>query len=305
MCNSENETIKYRKALSLMKKQKWSAASEQLEGLYEHHHKAAYVRKLAQALYMDHQYIRGMTYVWQAVNDFYLNKDSAFLALRLLLKSQYFIRARLFIANGPQEWRKEFTKRVKKEESFVEEHYRETINESLKKFYHIGDVPVSGQRNRLEEAYHLPLADFLNGARFVLRDPFTNPLVRANIIDVLREIGVNEQLTYCWLDGKEYHVVPAELQPIDTIEEVKAVRTIISERLENDNPQLYNAALQQFNLQVMFLVPRIAAVITVPTEWADYLIAHLTGSACQVSERVVKWQRQIMEQIEKLTFDKE
>lgn len=305
MCSNENETVKYRKALSLMKKQKWSAASEQLEELYGYHHKAVYVRKLAQALYLDHQYIRGMTYVWQAVGDFYLDKDSAFLALQLLLKSQYFIRARLFVANGPQKWRKEFTKQVKAEESFVEGHYQETINEELKKFYHIGDVPVSGQRNRLEEAYHLPLADFLNGARFVLRDPFTHPLVRANIIDVLREIGVSEELTYCWLDGREYRVVPAELQPIDTIKEVRAVRAAISERLENDNPQLYNAAFQQFNLQIMFLIPRIAAVITMPAEWADYLIAHLTGSSCQVPEKVIKWQQQIMEQIEKLTFDKE
>lgn len=302
---SGNEMAKYHKALKLMKEQKWSAASEQLEDLYEHHHKADYVRYLARTLYFDHQYVCGMTYVWQAADDFYLNQEWASLALQLLLKSQYFIRARLFVANGSQKWQKEFNKRVETAERYAEGRYQETINESLKKFYHIGDVPVSGQKMRLEEAYHLPLAKFLKGAQFVLRDPFTHPLVRANIIDVLREIGVNKQLTYYWLDGKEYQVNPAELQPIGAIQEVKAVRKVISDRLKNDNPQLYNAALQQFNLQLMLLVPRIGMIITSPMAWADYLIARLTGDTCQVSEEVIKWQQLITEQIEKLTFDKE
>lgn len=301
----KNNTTAYQKALELMGDQRWSEASALLEDLVAQKPEPEYVRSLVSSLSHDHQYMRAMDYLASDPTTFYHSLDWSKLAVTVFLASRYFISARLFVSGGPEKWRKKLTMTIATAEQVAEKEYTETIRQGLRRFYHLGDATVQNQQMRLREAYQLPLVTFLTGVKFVLRDPFVHSLVRANIIEVLRELKISESLTYYWLDKQEYQVIPAELPELENILAVKKVEQRLQERLANDNPSLYKAALQQLNLQLLFLMPRISKVITQPIQWADYLIATLNGQTLAgVPEEISSWQQLIMEKLEHLSTGK-
>lgn len=302
----KNNTTAYQKALKLIGDQRWSEASALLEDLVAQKPVPEYIRNLVSSLSHDHQYMRALDYIVSDPTAFYYSFDWSKLAVTIFLASQYYISARLFVVGGPEEWQRKLTMTIIAAEQDAEREYTETIRQGLRRFYHLGDATIRNQQIRLREAYQLPLATFLTGVKFVLRDPFVHPLVRANIIEVLRKLKITEPLTYYWLDKQEHQVIPAELPELKDILAVKETEQQLQKRLANDNPTLYKAALQQFNLQLLFLMPRISEVITQPIQWADYLIATLNGQTLAgKSEEVGKWQQLIMEQLEHLATGKE
>lgn len=284
-----------------MAAQKWSAASEVLTKIIQEKPMPVYLRSLVEALFNDHQYVEGMQYVLEHHTCFYHDRQSAELAVRVLLADQDFIDARLFIVGGPAKWLTFLEHLVKTGEDHALNDRPATIRQELRQFYHLGDLNPRQQEERLHDAFHLPLTTFLQGTQFVLRDPFVNPLVRADIIDILRKLRVKQEVTYAWLDGHEYQTRPSHLQSVEENQNLQKVKAIVKQQLANDDPIYYQMTDQQLKLQALLLYPRIDQVITEPKEWADCLIDTINGNDYQGNGQTREWQEKLRDEITKLT----
>ena len=291
---NKEQTQRFQQAKALVKQEKWGPAGDILDTLVEATADPAATRLLVRVLDADHQYVQALSNVLEDPTLFWADEASAKLAVRLMVQNQRFMLARLFIADGPAKWRPALTTIAEDGEKAAQASYQQTIQQRLKDFYHLGDGNLMEQRQRLRDAYDLPLASFLLGTRFVLRDPFVHYLIKADIIESLRRIGVDAQLSYLWIDNQEYQVNPATLAAQDEVAAVKAVRRAIAEQLGDTDAIRYQMASQQLDLQLMFLYPRAIAVITDPQEWATVLIQTLDGQQLGDENATQRWQRRLM-----------
>ncbi len=293
MMNKE-QAQRFQQARELVKQEKWGPAGDILDTLVEKTADPAATRLLVRVLDADHQYVQALSNVLEDPTLFWTDEASAKLAVRLMVQNQRFMLARLFIADGPTKWRPALTTIAEDGEKAAQASYQQTIQQRLKDFYHLGDGNLMEQRHRLSDAYDLPLASFLMGTRFVLRDPFVHYLIKADIIESLRRVGVDTQLSYLWIDNQEYEVNPAKLVDQDDAPAVKAVRQAIAKQLGDTDAIRYQMASQQLDLQLMFLYPRAAAVITDPQEWATVLMTTLDGQELGDANATQRWQRRLM-----------
>ncbi|WP_373842872.1 hypothetical protein [Limosilactobacillus sp.] len=296
----ERQKRQFRRAMILIRQQKWQAASNILGNLLAITNTPVIVKKQVLVLVHLHQYIQAQNLVFDQPTLFLGTQVDAKLALQVLLANQHFIKARLFITGAPQTWQTELKQLITDSEQAAELKYQATIKQTLQQFYHLGDGNIRQQRERLDNAYNLPLNDFLLGTRFVLRDPFVQPLIKSDILEKLRAIGVATSVTYLWLDNHEYQVIPAQLKASDDLPIVHAVRRTLRKRLANQDIMRYQLASQQFNLQIMFLFPRITTVITDPQRWVAVLLATINGQKIPTTDQAVKWQQLITTRINEL-----
>lgn len=296
----ERQKRQFRRAMVLIRQQKWQAASNILGNLLAITNTPVIVKKQVLVLVHLHQYVQAQNLVFDQPTLFLGTQVDAKLALQVLLANQHFIKARLFITGAPQTWQTELKQLITDSEQAAELKYQATIKQTLQQFYHLGDGNIRQQRERLDNAYNLPLNDFLLGTRFVLRDPFVQPLIKSDILEKLRAIGVATSVTYLWLDNHEYQVIPAQLKASDDLPIVHAVRRTLRKRLANQDIMRYQLASQQFNLQIMFLFPRITTVITDPQRWVAVLLATINGQKIPTTDQAVKWQQLITTRINEL-----
>jgi hypothetical protein len=296
----ERQKRQFRRAMVLIRQQKWQAASNILGNLLAIANTPVIVKKQVLVLVHLHQYVQAQNLVLDQPTLFLGTQVDAKLALQVLLANQHFIKARLFIAGAPQTWQTELKQLITDGEQAAELKYQATIKQTLQQFYHLGEGNIRQQRERLDNAYNLPLNDFLLGTRFVFRDPFVQPLIKSDILEKLRAIGVATSVTYLWLDNHEYQVIPAQLKASDDLPIVHAVRRILRKRLANQDIMRYQLASQQFNLQIMFLFPRITTVITDPQRWVAVLLATIDGQKIPTTDQTAKWQQLITTRINEL-----
>lgn len=297
----EQQREQYHQAQEHVKKQEWGRAADILNKLVEKTADPAVVRLLVRVLNEQHQYVQAFDNILETPEAFWENASAAELAVRVMGQCQRFMTARLFIANGPAEWRQHLSAIEGRAEAVAQDKYRQTIQQRLRDFCHLGDGDLVQQKRRLAVADELPLAAFLQGAKFVLRDPFVFPLVRSDIIESLRQIKLDENLTYLWIDNREYQVNPAKISAQDELPAVKEVRAVITHKLADYDAISYRMANQQFDLHMMFLFPRAEFIITDPQAWATGLLQTLNGKKLKGSTPTIRWQKLIMEKIAELS----
>ncbi len=88
----------------------------------------------------------------------------------------------------------------------------------------------------MQAAFKLPLNEFITGAKFLLRDPYTHPLVKSSLVELLSKLQVADPVTVYWLDKKEYTVVPADIQPLNYCQSLVKVKRLITEKCGKSKP---------------------------------------------------------------------
>ena len=275
---NKEQSEKYQKALHLMTEEKWLDGATLLEDLINELPNDDVSRHLVRAFYEARQYQRAFVYFIEQPLAFTETFNEARLAVRLMLHNQSYMAARQFIVELPTTWQNTLRRDVEETEMVAGQKYRATIHTLLRSFYHLGDCSLSEQQERLSEAQQLPLNDYLIGAQFLLRDPFTHELIKASIIDTLRQAAVNKVVTLRWIDKRDYQINPSRLQAIDDLLTVKELRQELNRRLGSKNPTQFQLASQELQLQLMILYPLIDEKITSPAEWIDYLIDTISGN---------------------------
>lgn len=296
---NEAQQAEYQHAKELIAQDRWQDAADVLEGLVNQVDNPEIGRLTVVTLYTAEQYTRACTYLYEYLDLMATNFDDARIAIDIFVQNELFILARQ-VVNSMPEWKEQLMPLIEKGEEKMQAEYQTTMQTRLRDFYHLGDYSLSEQQSRLQASFKLPLKEFVTGAKFLLRDPFTHPLVKSSLVELLCKLQVAESVVIYWLDKHEYEIVPTNLTPLKDSPLVIAGKREINQKLGNENPQLEQLAVQQFQLEVMFLYPRISAVITDVGEWTDELIARVNGQKSAKKTAVSEWQDRLAKMIDEL-----
>ena len=298
--DKEQET-QYQKAHQLLNDHRWLAAAAILEELINVAPNDTVMEKLVFALYQAKQYARAFAYFIEQPTVFIDNQRNVELAVHLLLHNQSYIVARLFIGELPLAWQDELNDLVATSEEQARDKYQTTIQTRLRSFYHLGDCSLGEQQERVSEAQQLPLKEYLTGAQFLLRDPFTHQLIKASLIDTLRQLGVRQKVVVRWLNGHEYIVVPATVPALDVMPVAQALHAELANRLGNRNPSELQLASQELQMELMILYPLVNEKITDVKAWVAYLIGKIRGEKVPVDPAIARLQDELGKIIDDLS----
>ena len=296
---NETQQDQYLQAQKLIAEEKWQEASDILEDLRNEVDDSEIGRLTIIALYHSQQYTRACTYLFEYLEVMFDSLSDAQIAIKILCQNELFVLARQVISSLSQ-WQEDLLTIVTMGEEKSRQEYQETLQTRLRDFYHLGDYSLEEQQSRLQAAFKLPLNEFITGAKFLLRDPYTHPLVKSSLVELLSKLQVADPVTVYWLDKKEYTVVPADIQPLNLLPVVSEGKRLITEKCGNQNPQTEKMAIQEFQLQVMFLYPRINQIIKDIDEWTDVLIARIEGKKVATNTVSSTWQERLGKQIDEL-----
>ena len=296
---NEAQQDKYLQAQKLVDEEQWQDASEILEGLVTEVDDSEVGRLTIIALYHTQQFTRACTYLFEYLEVMFDDFTDAQIAISILVQNELFILARQVISSLSQ-WQDELLSLVVAGEEKSRQEYQETLRARLRDFYHLGDYSLTEQQSRLQAAFKLPLNEFITGSKFLLRDPYTHPLVKSSLVELLCKLQVNDPVTIYWLDKTEYTVIPADLLPLNGLPIVAEGKRLISIKCGNQNPQTERLANQEFQLQVMFLYPRVEQTIVDIDEWINILIGRIEGKTIEEKSDAAKWQSRLGEQIDEL-----
>lgn len=296
---NEAQQQKYLQAQKLFANEKWQEASDTLEELVNELDQPELGRLLILALYHAKQYTRAGTYLFEYLEAMFTNFTDAQIAINILVQNELFIIARQVI-NSLGQWQTQLLPLVVAGEQKSQSRYQETLQTRLREFYHLGDYPLSEQQSRLQAAFKLPLNEFITGSKFLLRDPYTHPLVKSSLVEILCKLHVTDTVTIYWLDHQEYSLVPNDLLPLNELPVVKQGKELIADQCGNHNPQTEQLAIQEFQLQIMYLYPLVDQVIDNIDDWISALVARIEGKKQKTNPTIKQWQGRLAGLIDEL-----
>lgn len=286
------QVVKLRQIKERLKNQEWHQAAVQLEQLYQERHDDDINQLLVEALYMDSQFKLAYDYAIEKQTAYLATMDRFKLMINVLLKSNHLITARQFALRAPQPaWQQQAVAGIEQFEQNASETLMQTHRATLRKFYHLGDQPFAQQRQRFEQAAQLPLKDYLTGARFLLRDPFTHPLVRASLLQSLQQLHFQGPLTFLWIDDQEHQIQGDDLKRIDEDPVYQHLMAILADRIGQVDPVETQMLTQELALQTMLAYPLLDHVFVQPEEWVTMLIKQYRGedATAGISATAAHW----------------
>lgn len=245
------------------------------------------------AEYQDQQYLRARQIAEERAADYLKTLKDAELLINVEIADQQFMTARRQIAMVRQ-WQEQLLPLVEAGEQKAEATMMTSVKTRWREFYHLGDKSFREQQQRLLAASRLPLPYYLKGALFLLRDPFTNPLIRSSILETLQPLKIERQAKVYWLDEQEHELNLAQLQPIDSLPVAQQLRQMVETRYRDKDPVSYQTISRELNLQFIYLYPFLGLAIDEPKSW----LSALTSSGNMVQrdegvEKALRWQQRI------------
>ena len=250
-------------------------------------------RALVAAEYADHQFMTARRLAEEKVTAYLHQEGDARLLIKVEVADQQFMTARRQIAQLNR-WQKILLPLVQDAEKKAEATMNTSLRERWREFYHLGDNSFKEQQRRLAAANRLPLPYYLKGAIFLLRDPFTNSLIRASLLENLQPLKIERQVKVYWLDEEEHDYNLADLRPIDSLATVRKLRQLIKTKYADQDPVSLQTTQRELNLQLIYLYPFIDVAIEDPQSW----LTALTSSGQLINpdpavEKALRWQRLI------------
>ena len=283
----------FHQADQLLDQQHYHEAAQRFAAWYEEVDEFAINRQLVRALYEDQQYAEAAFYAVEHLNDYVTSKELMQLLINVELHAQAFVDVRVQL-NALPKWHDEFIGQVEQAENEFAAHYQTTLNSQLKQFYHLGDGSFAEQQRRFRAASHLPLKQYLIGAKFLVRDPFVNPLIRSSLMQMLQRLHLTGKIMIYWLDEREHLIDLAKLSDVESIPVVSQVEKMIKRDFSQQDPLSYQMFNQEFHLQLAYLYPLVELAIPDAGAWYQALTAY-SKSTDQDQDVVLakRWQNQI------------
>lgn len=299
---TQEQVKKLSEAKVLIEKQKWNNASSLLESLYEECMQDDINFLLVESLYMDHQYKSAYDYAIDNMTQ-YLNSLKLYkLMVNVCLESRHVIKAHQFSLMTDQiEWRKSANTVIEKYENDISENLSKTNQEIFRQFYHLGDEVFIEQKRRVEMAEQLTLPQYLTGVKFLLRDPFTHPLIRSSLLQSLLELNETGPIKFYWIDNKEHTVNLSVLDRLEDQNFYKKVMNYLDEKVGNSDPLAFSMISSEFKLEMMISYPLSQSIMPNYHDWIDVMIQKYHGDVIDSKyHSVEEWQKKINEIIENL-----
>ncbi|MFT9388877.1 MAG: type I restriction endonuclease subunit R [Leuconostoc sp.] len=258
------------RAQTEMKQENWHDAAESLTVIYETIATFDMNYRLVTALFMDEQYQLAASYA----DDFllnYLEEETDFrMLVALAIQNQNFVYAQQLVML----WQDETVQAavlsdIRDAEVRAKATMAATFQTIARQFYHLSDYSIMEQRDRYESARHLPVDEFIVGARYLLVDPFATPIIRATLLEDLQKLQVAEPVQYRWLDDEIYTIALNQLPLLTDSEIFEEIADYLDEKVGQDDPIALDLLAQQVRFELTLLYPRVTEVVTDPEGWVD------------------------------------
>lgn len=253
-----------------MKQENWHDAAETLTIVYEALATFDINYRLVTALFMDEQYQLAASYA----DDFllsYLEEETDFrMLVALAIQNQNFVYAQQLVMLWQDNTvQASILEEIRTAEVRAKAAMTTTFQTIARQFYHLSDYSIIEQRDRYESARHLPVAEFIVGARYLLVDPFATPIIRATLLEDLQKLRVSEPVQYRWLDDNLYTIQLDELPLLTDSEIFEEIADYLDEKVGHDDPIALDLLAQQVRFELTLLYPRVTEVVTDPESWVD------------------------------------
>lgn len=295
---NSDQQIQFEKAQQALDQQQYSEAARILALLNDEVDLFVINHSLVKALYEMGQYRQAWSLINEHLADYQQSAELTALAVQVALANHQMINARkLALASRHDD-------RLLRQIDQAEDKMRETMQQSLqgiqRRFIHLGDQAFNGQQERFHAADQLPLNEYVQAAKYLVRDPFVRPLIRASIIQNLQQLQVKEIITIYWIDDQEYSVDLAKLKPVDEYPIVIEVQKLLSDRYGQSDPVTLQTYLQEFYLQLTLLYPRIEETIVDARAWYVALCAYSQTANEPVIQAAKEWQNRLTKLINRM-----
>lgn len=278
-----------------MAQENWHDASETLGELYSSVATYEVNYRLVTALFMDEQYQLASSYA----DDFlmnYLEEESDFrMVVALAVQNQSFVYAQqLAMLWDDLGTRQTVLQEIRDAEVRAESAMSATFQTIARQFYHLSDYSVIEQRDRYESARHLPVNQFVVGAKYLLVDPYATPIIRATLLEDLQKLRLSEDVVYRWLDDELYTIKLNNLPILTNLKIFEDIADLLDEKLGHDDPIAMDMLAQQVRFELTLLYPRVEEVVTDPESWVEssidryYQRSNLTEMATQKKNGIKK-----------------
>lgn len=157
---------------------------------------------------------------------------------------------------------------LEEEQAEIELEKQKKIRYLLKEAYSLGNKSFTEQSAIMKELEEIPLEPFIEAAKPILSNPYVNGIVKATAIERLAMEQVEGSFDVFWMKEKKT-IQPATLTSIKNDKIVQEVMSLLSERVEQNEPSLYQAMVQEASLHFFMLYPFIDEVITSPLKWVE------------------------------------
>lgn len=258
------------RAQTEMKQENWHDAAESLTVIYETIATFDINYRLVTALFMDEQYQLAASYA----DDFllnYLEEETDFrMLVALAIQNQNFVYAQQLVMLWEDETvQTAVLSDIRDAEVRAKTTMAATFQTIARQFYHLSDYSIMEQRDRYESARHLPVDEFIVGARYLLVDPFATPIIRATLLEDLQKLQVAEPVQYRWLDDEIYTIALNQLPLLTDSEIFEEIADYLDEKVGQDDPIALDLLAQQVRFELTLLYPRVTEVVTDPEGWVD------------------------------------
>ena len=253
-----------------MKQENWHDAAETLTELYDSLSTFEVNYRLVTSLFMDEQYQLASSYA----DDFllnYLEEESDFrMVVALAIQNQSFVYAQqLAMLWDDLDTQQKVSQEIRDAEAKAVETMSTTFQTISRQFYHLSDYSIIEQRDRYESARHLPVSQFVIGAKYLLVDPYATPIIRATLLEDLQKLRVSESIQYRWLDDELYTIKLSELPLLTNSKIFEDIADFLDEKLGNEDPIAMDMLAQQVRFELTLLYPRVEEVVTDPEGWVE------------------------------------
>ncbi|WP_220740083.1 type I restriction endonuclease subunit R [Leuconostoc miyukkimchii] len=258
------------RAQTEMSQENWHDAAETLTTVYDSLSTFEVNYRLVTSLFMDEQYQLASSYA----DDFllnYLEEESDFrMIVALAVQNQSFVYAQqLAMLWDNLDTQEKVLQEIRDAEQRAVENMATTLQTISRQFYHLSDYSMIEQRDRYESARHLPVDQFIVGAKYLLVDPYATPIIRATLLEDLQKLQVPGKIQYRWLDDELYTVVLSELPLLTNSKIFEYIADLLDEKLGNDDPIAMDILAQQVRFELTLLYPRVEEIVTDPESWVE------------------------------------
>ncbi|MDH6363197.1 hypothetical protein M2139_000172 [Enterococcus sp. PF1-24] len=163
-------------------------------------------------------------------------------------------------------------------EAYVLKFEKQRIQRLLTLTDDLATVSLNQQFARIKELKELPYEKFIQVSRKLLIQPELNYFSRLRLVEDLVEIAANQEIDFLWYNGEIKTLLPKAMTMPAEVANYLASAKLLREALEDDNPVMLPALLDELKLHFAIVYPFSDEVFTQPqlivaSYLADYQLA--------------------------------
>ncbi|MGQ2226000.1 hypothetical protein ACT5YR_01765 [Fructobacillus fructosus] len=221
----------------------------------------------SKALYQNGQAETALTIAREFVGEYMWTTEGYEFYFDLCLVASSFVAARR-LALGSIDFEKQENRleRLKEAEEKARKENGELIKKRARELKHLAAFDAFTQQQIYQDAQLLPFEEYFDAAKQVLIDPDCLPLIRMTILIDMQSLMVDEELTYRYIDGKNYTTKINHAGNPLTHPAYEAARDYLQEVIGQEDPVSSELLHEQLKLEFNALFPQIDRV-TDPIAW--------------------------------------